>query len=178
MSAFEIGPARPEEVARCPDIEARAARRFSSRDLPPGGADRVTDLETLIHAQREGRLLVARMDDGRTVAGFVLLEDHGDEAHLEEVDVVPECGRMGIGRALVEAACACARAQGFASITLSTFRDVAWNGPFYARAGFEEVARRDWTEALREAAAEEAAAGLDAERRVMMRRRLDGTSEA
>lgn len=178
MSAFEIGPARPEEVARCPDVEAHAARRFPSRDLPPGAADRVTDLETLIHAQREGRLLVARTDAGETVAGFVLLEDHGDEAHLEEVDVLPECGRMGIGRALVDAACTRARGQGFVSITLSTFRDVAWNGPFYARAGFEEIAPGDWTEALREAAAEEAAAGLDPERRVMMRRRLDGTSEA
>ena len=174
MSAFEVGPARADEVACCPEIEARAAARFSPEDLPPGGADEVTDLDTLDRARRDGRLLVARV--GETVAGFVLLEEHGDEAHLEEVDVLPEFGRRGIGRGLVDAACDWARAKGFASITLSTFRDVAWNAPFYASAGFEAIPRSEWTDSLRDAAAEEAAAGLDPERRVMMRRRLDGTA--
>ncbi len=173
MSRFEIGLARPEEVALCPGIEARAAARFSSRDLPPDAAEDVTDLETLTRAQRDGRLLVARVGADETVAGFVLLEDHGDEAHLEEVDVLPEFGRRGLGRGLVEAACDRARARGFASITLSTFRDVAWNAPFYARAGFEEIPHREWTDALVASAAAEAAAGLDPARRVMMRRRLD-----
>jgi len=178
MSGFEIGSARPDEVSRCPAIEARAAVRFSSGDLPPGAANQVTDLETLARAQREGRLLVARVEAGETVAGFVLLADHGDEAHLVEVDVLPEYGRMGLGRGLVEAACDRAREQGFASITLSTFRDVPWNAPFYARTGFEEIEPSDWTEALVETAAAETASGLDPERRVMMRRRLDGESRS
>ncbi|MEM9173591.1 MAG: GNAT family N-acetyltransferase, partial [Myxococcota bacterium] len=139
MNSYEIGPARPDEAARCPEIEARAAVRFAPEDLPPSVASQVTDLEELVVAQREGRLLVARVDEGETPVGFVLLEDHGEEAHLAEVDVLPEYGGAGIGRDLVEAACAWARIKGFATITLSTFRDVAWNAPFYARVGFEAL---------------------------------------
>ena len=89
-----------------------------------------------------------------------------------------EQDRAAVARGLVDAACARARAKGFASITLSTFRDVAWNAPFYASAGFEEIPRSEWTEALRDSAADEAASGLDVERRVMMRRRLDGPAQA
>ena len=172
MSFFEIGPARADEAARCPEIEARAAVRLSPEDLPPGLANQVTDLDTLLEAQRDGRLLVARVDDGETLVGFALLEAHGDSAHLEEIDVLPEYGGAGIGRDLLETTCAWARAKGFFSITLSTFRDVAWNGPFYASAGFEEISRSEWDSALVAAAEEEAALGLDPTRRVMMRRRL------
>ena len=173
MNFFEIGPARPDEAARCPEIEARAAVRFAPDDLPPGVANRVTDVETLLEAQRDGRLLAARVDDGETLVGFDLLEAHGDEAHLEEIDVLPEYGGGGIGRDLLETTCAWARAKGFAWITLSTFRDVPWNAPFYASAGFEEIPRVEWSEALARSAQEEAASGFDPARRVMMRRRLD-----
>ncbi len=34
-----------------------------------------------------------------------------------------------------------ARAQGFDRLSLCTYRDVPWNGPFYASLGFTEVAR-------------------------------------
>jgi hypothetical protein len=37
---------------------------------------------------------------------------------------------------LVAAVCDWARFQGYGAVTLTTFRDVAWNGPFYARMGF------------------------------------------
>ena len=177
MDFHEVGPADPHEAARCPEIEARAAIRFDPEDLPPGVAGQVNEVETLVAAQREGRLLVARVDDGQTLVGFALLEEHGDEAHLEELDVLPEYGGVGIGRDLLEAACAWARIKGFASITLSTFRDVPWNGPFYARAGFEEIPREAWSASLVAAAAAEVEAGLDPARRIMMRRRLDGAPQ-
>ena len=44
----------------------------------------------------------------------------------------------GIGRRLI--ACVADRpAKGLASLTLTTFRDVPWNAPFYARLGFEMI---------------------------------------
>ena len=42
----------------------------------------------------------------------------------------------GIGAGLVRAAQIDARNTGIKALTLTTFRDVAWNAPFYARLGF------------------------------------------
>ena len=51
----------------------------------------------------------------------------------------PDHAGRGIGRALLEAGCDWAAARGYAEITLATYRDVPWNGPFYASEGFVEV---------------------------------------
>jgi hypothetical protein len=40
---------------------------------------------------------------------------------------------------LVNAVCDWATAEGLPAVTLTTFRDVAWNGPFYAKLGFREL---------------------------------------
>jgi GNAT superfamily N-acetyltransferase len=57
-------------------------------------------------------------------------------AHLWQLSVHPSESRRGRGSALVMAVCDWAASQGYAAVTLTTFRDVAWNGPFYARMGF------------------------------------------
>ena len=171
MAEIAIGPARPDDVGRIPEIERRAATLFPDALLPAGLADETTSDEALRAAQAEGRLLVARdVRDG--VIGFALLEDEDAVVHLEEIDVDPAHGRRGIGRALVDAALAWAASRGASRMTLSTFRDVAWNAPFYARCGFEVVPSKAWSEADRQRRAEEAAAGLDVSRRVIMARAL------
>jgi hypothetical protein len=40
---------------------------------------------------------------------------------------------------LVKAVCDWAAANGLPAVTLTTFRDVAWNGPFYGKLGFREL---------------------------------------
>jgi hypothetical protein len=49
--------------------------------------------------------------------------------------------RRGLGGALVSTVCTWARAQGCPTVTLTTFRDVPWNGPFYQELGFSELNR-------------------------------------
>jgi hypothetical protein len=63
------------------------------------------------------------------------------------------------------------RAQ-FESVTLSTFRDVPWNMPFYERAGFDVVPSNALSPALASIVDDEARRGLDMHRRVVMRRVL------
>lgn len=169
---FAIGLARADEVGRIPEIERRAAALFPAELLPDGLADETTSDEAARAAQAEGRLLVAR-DARDGVVGFALLEDDPGAVHLEEIDVDPAHGRRGIGRALVEAALAWAAERGASRMTLSTFRDVAWNAPFYARCGFAVVPAEAWSEADRLRREEEAAAGLDVSRRVIMARALE-----
>ena len=54
-------------------------------------------------------------------------------------------------------------------MTLTTFRDVPWNAPFYERLGFCVLDSSELTPELDAVVREEAARGLDRDRRVVMR---------
>jgi GNAT superfamily N-acetyltransferase len=130
-----------------------------------------TSHEDLLAAQRDGHLWVALGSDDLPV-GFAHVEIlEPGVAHLEEIDVHPEHGRRGLGTRLVIAICAWALTAGYRSLTLSTFRDVPWNMPFYAQLGFEVVPHDDLSPALRAVVRDETRRGLDPTRRVVMRRR-------
>jgi len=164
---YEIALARPGDLARIAPIELAAARLLAEH-APEAVLEEVTPAEHLQAAQREGRLWVARADD--MPVGFALVEMiEPDAAHLEEIDVHPDHGRRGLGTRLVRWVCRWAHAHRFAAVTLTTFRNVPWNMPFYARLGFEEVAPTSLTPALREVLADEARRGLDTTQRVVMR---------
>ena len=107
-----------------------------------------------------------------TLVGFAGLDVVDHEAHLAEIDVLPEHHGRGVGQALLDAACGRARARGHAAITLTTYRDVPWNGPWYARNGFVVVDDADQSPELRAIRATETARGFDALPRVAMRRDL------
>jgi GNAT superfamily N-acetyltransferase len=78
------------------------------------------------------------------------------DLHLHQIAVHPRHSRQGIGSALMAAVFELA---GSRAVTLTTFRDVVWNGPWYARLGFFEVAEPG--PQLAAVIAEEHAAGLD-----------------
>jgi GNAT superfamily N-acetyltransferase len=104
--------------------------------------------------------------------GFALGGVVGQNAHLDELDVLPDHGRRGLGRALVEAACDWAREAGYRAITLNTLSHIPWNGPFYERLGFRILAPAELTAEQNELLRREIEAGLPAENRVVMRREL------
>jgi hypothetical protein len=58
-------------------------------------------------------------------------------------------------------------------MTLTTYRDLAWNGPFYARLGFVEIEPDEAGPGHRETLRQEAAAAHDPARRCIMAFRLD-----
>jgi GNAT superfamily N-acetyltransferase len=164
---YVIELAGPADIARLAEIERAAASLFEIEQIPPSARDEVTPYEEFAAAQAAGRLWVAH--SAAQVVGFALVELLGGCPHLEEMDVHPAHGRRGIGRALMRAVITWARAAGHASITLTTFRDVAWNAPFYASLGFEVVEPPQLPPALIEVVEDEAARGLDRDRRVVMR---------
>ena len=59
---------------------------------------------------------------------------------------------------------------GPAPLTLTTFAEVPWNAPYYARIGFRVLADAELSPGLRAIRAHEAALGLDRWPRVCMRR--------
>lgn len=62
--------------------------------------------------------------------------DVDDGLHLHQLAVHPDHGRQGLGTALLAAVFA--RAAGRA-VTLTTFRNIPWNEPWYRERGFTEV---------------------------------------
>ena len=96
---------------------------------------------------------------GEPPAGFARIELKGGEAYLDQLSVHPSSMRQGLGSALLEAAVQWAREHGHDSIFLATFRDVAWNAPFYARHGFVEVTAT--TAGMREVEAHERKLRMD-----------------
>jgi len=64
------------------------------------------------------RVLVARVEPGAPVIGFVAGRIHGPSLHLEGLAVAARARRRGAGRALVRAAVATARAERMGMVTL------------------------------------------------------------
>ena len=167
MPDYVIALARPGDVGNLAVIERAAARLLVGHATESALTD-VTPLPVFRTAQAAGRLWVALHDD--TPVGFAHVEIlEPTQAHLEELDVHPEHARRGLGRALVAEVCRWAGEHGYAAVTLTTFRDVPWNMPFYTRAGFEEVAADAVSPALRAVQEDEMRRGLDWSRRVVMR---------
>ncbi|MBI5543020.1 MAG: GNAT family N-acetyltransferase [Deltaproteobacteria bacterium] len=138
MDSYSIRAGRLDELPTVQEIERRAARRLASVGLPAAVDLPIHPMEELRADCSHGRLLVAADQQDRAV-GFALFDLHEDEAHLREVDVVPEHGGQGLGRRLIQAVIARAREAGLRRLALTTFRDVPFNAPFYARLGFRIV---------------------------------------
>ena len=111
--------------------------------------------------------------DGLPV-GMVIASVREGAVYIEEMDVLPAHGRRGLGARLLACVCAWAQAQGNAAVTLSTFRDVPWNGPFYRKHSFRDLQPAEWTPGMRAIREQEVQHGLRVEARVFMRRELDG----
>ncbi len=166
-SSYVIIRARPQDIAILPSIELAAARLFDGY-APELDLLVVTSERDLRDAQTQGRLWVALADD--VPVGFACVKLIGSSAHLEELDVHPDHGRRGIGRELVRAVCNWASASGHEAVTLTTYRDVPWNMPFYASLGFAVIPSNALPQTLASIVHEESERGLDAKGRVVMQR--------
>ncbi|MGH9274426.1 MAG: GNAT family N-acetyltransferase [Acidimicrobiales bacterium] len=168
---MRIRPATPTDLGLLPGIEVAAGVLF--REI---GMDDIADDDppTIEELEAAAAILVAAIDG--TLVGYAWIELVDDQAHLEQLSVLPEHGGRGIGTALLEAVCEWARARGDDGVTLTAFRDVAFNAPLYAKRGFAELHEADWSPGIRTLIAEEAAHGLDPTQRVVMRRPVSGAA--
>lgn len=166
-----------DDVERVQQVEVDAGERF--RDSPEPRVAACADhppfpSDELCAFAAAGRGLVFEADG--VVVGFVLAEEVDGCGHVEEVAVARSHGGRGIGTALIEAVAHWATGAGLPALTLTTFRDVAWNRPFYERRGFRVLGDDEITDGLRAKVVEEERYGLPAELRVVMRRDLAVTS--
>ncbi|MGA5898687.1 GNAT family N-acetyltransferase [Streptomyces venetus] len=165
---MRIRPAAPAELPVLQDVERAAGAPFREFGMPEIADDEPPGLDVLERYREAGRCWVAV--DGRDDPVAYLIGEPVDGAlHVEQVSVHPRAARRGVGRALLSYAAGRAREEGLAALTLTTFADVPWNAPYYARLGFRVLAEPDLTPGLRAVRATEAAHGLDRWPRVCMR---------
>jgi GNAT superfamily N-acetyltransferase len=111
------------------------------------------------------------VEDGHgRIVGWTEAREVDGEGYIHQVSVRPEHERAGIGSALVEQVVAWTAARGLPSVTLTTYRDVPWNRPWYERRGFVVLEDSEMGPELAAIRAAERARGLDAAPRVAMRR--------
>ena len=134
-----IRPVRPDELTLLPAVEAAADTVFEKLGIGPlPGPGTVEEFA--------GALVVLVTGDppvGLCRIDAIPAPDDVDGgrhgAHLEQLAVRPDYAGHGRGRALLRAGCQWAADQGYRELTLATYRDVPWNGPFYASEGFVEI---------------------------------------
>jgi predicted N-acetyltransferase YhbS len=172
IHTYQIRPATPADAPLLVAIELAAGALYLS-ELEATGltAEILADpysAEEYAAAQQASMLWVA-VDEADSPIGFAMLAEIDQWLHLDELDVHPVYGRRGIGTALVQHICRLAKAARYPGVTLSTFRDVAWNAPFYQRFGFRVVPPAALTPGLQALVADEQASGLRTDLRVIMR---------
>ncbi len=164
---MNIRTARPDDLPLLQSLEVAAGVLFRDIGMTDVAAHPPPSLEVFEHFRQAGRLWVTADEDDQPAA-FVMVKLVEGAAHIEQVSVHPDHQGRGLGRALIDHVGSWAAGQGLATLTLSTFRSVPWNGPYYARLGFVEL--DELTPGLVEIRAEETAMGLDPAERIFMRR--------
>jgi GNAT superfamily N-acetyltransferase len=163
-----IRPVRPDELSLLPSLESAADTAFEHLGIGPlPGPGTVEEFAAALVV-----LVAGDPPVGLCRIDALPAEDGGASgAHLEQLSVHPDHAGRGIGRALLKAGCDWAAAAGYPHLTLATYRDVPWNGPFYASEGFVEIGSVDDFMAARGLPPEEPVMSRFGAR-VLMRRRL------
>lgn len=169
---FSCRPTSQLDIAALPAIERAAGQRFAQIPELTWLADGpVISVDQHQQAAADGLSWIVQAGD--CPVGFLLAEAQGESLFIIEISLHMAWQGQGLGRRLIDFVAAVARERGFTSLTLTTFREVPWNAPWYARIGFEILPEATLDAALRQKRQEESAHGLAYESRCAMRLMLD-----
>ncbi|MCM2577130.1 GNAT family N-acetyltransferase [Streptomyces meridianus] len=168
---MRIRPVRSEDIPALQQIERAAGQQFDEVGMPEIAADEPFSAAEFLPYLRAG--LGWAVVDGRDVpVAYAVAEPVDGNLHVEQVSVHPDRARRGIGRALLDHVAEHAAASGMPALTLTSFADVPWNAPYYARCGFRVLGESAIGPGLRAVRRREADRGLDRWPRVCMRREV------
>lgn len=160
--------AQETDAETLPDIEQSAGDAYREiAELAWIADDDNQTVERYRELIAKGTCWVA-VDDGNRPVAFLSAEIHDSTLHIWEVGVRLDRQRQGIGRALLEHAIADAKGRGLDALSLTTFRDVIWNAPFYQKLGFQILDAAQAGKRLREVLHREIEHGMPERRRCAM----------
>lgn len=122
------------------DLLRRAFAAHAGRIDPPSSSTRDT-AESLAATAAAGRLLLATAGDGR-LAGCVFARAEADACYMFKLAVDPAFQGQGIGRRLVQAVVADARAAGFLRVTAGVRLALTENIALFERLGFVKTGEK------------------------------------
>ncbi|MGF6149177.1 GNAT family N-acetyltransferase [Pseudomonas fluorescens] len=157
------------DASALPAVERSAAALFRNDPELAWLADApVTSFEQHLRAIESAQVWVAEMANG-SIVGFLSAHTADTELHIQEISVCSGFQGQGLGRRLLQTALEYARQNGLTALTLTTFRELPWNEPFYQRLGFETLAFSDLDQRLQAVLEAEITHGLPGARRCAMR---------
>lgn len=165
-----VRPMRADDIERVQEIERDAGLLFVPLGMPGVADDDPPDRDQLAEYVDAERGWV--VDPPPDVAAYVLVDLVDGAAHIEQVTVATRYARRRLGALLIDHVAGWARRHGIETMTLTTFREVPWNRPYYARLGFDDVAEQDVGPELAAVLAHERDHGLWRWPRVVMAKSL------
>lgn len=151
-----IRHAQRADLAHLQPIERAASVLFPEGRIPD--VDDVMPMDELQRGLLNASLLVAESEG--VVVGFAMAKELDGHFHLTVMAVHPKYGKRGFGRMLVQAIIDEAKRRQHPAVTLTTFADLPWNGPFYRSAGFHVLSDKELNPTLRVILAQEASLGM------------------
>jgi GNAT superfamily N-acetyltransferase len=154
---YRIRPARGDEVGDLQKIDLASATLFMGSgliDFGPSGCPTEPIPEDRLRKGFGDSLIWVAVDHLEELVGFALCSDRGPDLYLDQLSVLPAHGRQGLGSRLLRRCFQEAETRSHRRVSLSTFRKVPWNGPFYKKLGFREIPvwrLNEWQLAIREA---------------------------
>jgi GNAT superfamily N-acetyltransferase len=163
-TCYTVRSARPDDLPLLPALERAAAAQFRDSHYPTLADAELTS--TTIDLTREDVWVV--VDAADQPVGFAMVRMLAEAPHLHELNIHPQHARQRLGQRLIQEVAHRAQAQGASALTLMTFADVPWNGPYYTRLGFRILDEAAWTPALWTIRHAEEVAGLPLAHRICM----------
>lgn len=137
IPGYHLRQARNNDIIGLQEIEARADSLFSGTglldEIPAN--DHIPD--AAFHEAIAQALCHVIADPADKAVGFTLCSLRGTHLYLDQISVDPDHARKGLGAALIGQLDTLAARHACDQISLSTFRNIPWNGPYYQRHGFQ-----------------------------------------
>ena len=137
-SMSRIRPPRRDEFEALRWIERDAGRAFAAIGMAQIADDEPPSPAVLEAVLAHGRAWVG-VDERDLPIAYLLSSVVDGGAHIDQVSVTSAHARRGLGASLIEHLAVTAQTEGRPALTLTTFRDVPWNAPYFRRLGFEIV---------------------------------------
>ncbi|KWS20191.1 acetyltransferase [Pseudomonas syringae pv. syringae] len=131
--AFDLRLSKDSDLPDLRRLSALARDRYKTisslahvADLPPLSADRFEAC----------RVVVAVDQNTHEVIGYAAMRPLDGLLYLDNISVVPRASGSGVGKTLLSSVVTHAQALRVQAVSLTTFREPLWNGPWFRKHGF------------------------------------------
>lgn len=139
-----------DDATKLPAIEQSAGQLFSTlEDLRWISESGVQSVEKhLAFIDQQGHWVAVNGDN--EPVGFIMTIALPESLFIYELSVSQDWQNRGIGKLLIQKVKDKAKVHKFDSVTLTTFRHVPWNAPYYQRLGFSILPESEIPHSLQE----------------------------